>query len=126
MTSAEPKPQKLLEWPNYGLVNVEAPRPRDSSATDATPRPGSEPSPQRSRLLWQALLASIALTTGCATSSPTTFVSAEIPASLRQPCPQLPDLAGNDSISLFLWARDVIALYNECALRHDRTIEALP
>jgi hypothetical protein len=54
------------------------------------------------------------------------FLSTELPASLRAPCPQLPAPQRGDGAYVFLYLRDVIALYNECAERHDRTVEAWP
>lgn len=62
---------------------------------------------------------------GCSTLT-SISVTTELPASLRQPCEPLPDLAGGDRLSVFLWGRQVIAAYNDCADRHDATVQAWP
>lgn len=61
---------------------------------------------------------------GCA-SSPPTLPPEPLQASLRQPCPILPDLTQPDSRSVFLWSRSLIRAYNECADLHDRTVQAV-
>ncbi len=62
--------------------------------------------------------------TACA-SSPPPSSSTPVPASLRQPCPQLPKPARKDGAAMFLWAREAIRLYNDCASRHQALADAV-
>lgn len=126
MKNAEPNTQRQLEWPNYGPVSVWTKRPSVSRQKDEQPQHERERSSKRSSVLWSALLTVLAasMTWGC-TSLQTISVSTELPASLRESCPQLPVPQRTDGAYLFLWIRDVIALYNDCAERHDRTVEAI-
>lgn len=64
------------------------------------------------------------MTMGCA-SSVTVSQNAEVPANLRQPCQQLPDPADGTGAALLRWAIEVVGLYNDCADRHDKTVEAI-
>ena len=90
-------------------------------------QPEREHSPRKWREWWPSLLLlGLASLQACSSYSPTTFLSTELPPNLRAPCPQLPAPQQGDAIYVFLYLRDVIALYNECAERHDRTVEAWP
>ncbi len=71
----------------------------------------------RSHRLWLATLAVVSMT-GCAGLSTTTFVKAEVPVNLSEPCPPLPTMGG----SVFLWAREVIRMYHECAAKHSAVV----
>jgi hypothetical protein len=123
--SAEPNTPRPLAWPNYGLVNVWTVQPQVSRQDGQQVPREKERSRPGSRRLWQALLLAIASQTGCAQFSPTTLASTELPPSLREPCPQLPRPLQGDSAYIFLWVRDLVALYNECATKHQLTVEAL-
>jgi len=70
------------------------------------------------------LFLSVALS-ACA-SSPKTFKPEPPPAALRQPCPQLPVLTEKTGAAAFLWSREVVRLYNDCAARHDALTAAWP
>ena len=67
-----------------------------------------------------------ALTMTACASSPPTSPPVPLAANLRQPCPPLPSLDQPDGKSVLLWIRKAVGLYNECADRHDRTVEAWP
>jgi hypothetical protein len=108
---------RLLEWPNYGPVSV-ATKPRQIlKRTEELPHPGSERLRHKSLPLWLATLAVVSMT-GCAGLSTTTFVKAEVPVNLSEPCPPLPMMDG----SVFLWAREVIRMYHECAAKHSAVV----
>jgi hypothetical protein len=61
------------------------------------------------------------LIASCATNKTQTFVKAEVPVNLSEPCPPLPSLDG----SVFLWAREVVRMYHECASKHSAAVEAV-
>jgi hypothetical protein len=118
--NAEKATQKPLVWPNYGPVSA-VPKPRRVSRnSEETQQPEKEPSPPKWQALWLATLAVVSMT-GCASSSTQTFVKAEVPVSLSEPCPPLPSLDG----SVFLWAREVVRMYHECAAKHASLVEAV-
>jgi hypothetical protein len=111
-----PKP---LEWPNYGPVSVGNPRPRNSSATSGN----FGPKRKKSSAIWLALQATvIASLTACGTTSTATYVKPDVPASLTEPCPDLPEIySGN----LAEWAVQVITMYVECAAGKQRLADAV-
>lgn len=123
--SAEPNTQRWLEWPNYGPVNVGTWQLESTKQKREQVQQERERSLHKSRRLWQALLLAIASTSGCSAYSPTISPSAQIPANLSAPCPQLPPLPNGSSAMLFLWVRDVIAEYHDCAARFDAYREAV-
>jgi hypothetical protein len=104
---------RLLEWPNYGPVSVVAKPRQILKSAEELPHPGNERLRHKSLPLWLATLAVVSMT-GCAGLSTTTFVKAEVPVNLSEPCAPLPTLDG----SVFLWAREVIRMYHECAAKH--------
>jgi hypothetical protein len=104
---------RLLEWPNYGPVSVVAKPRQILRSAEESPHPGNERLRHKSLPLWLATLAVVSMT-GCAGLSTTTFVKAEVPVNLSEPCAPLPTLDG----SVFLWAREVIRMYHECAAKH--------
>jgi hypothetical protein len=104
---------KHLEWPNYGAVSAGTSQPRDLSRGSLFAAKEKERLRLRSLPLWLATLAVVSMT-GCAGLSTTTFVKAEVPVNLSEPCPPLPNLDG----SVFLWAREVVRMYHECAAKH--------
>lgn len=126
MRNAEQSTSKPLEWPNYGPVNVATPRPASTRPAEPNDNSESELSRRKSSALWSALCTAIAvsMTTGCA-SSVTVSPSAQVPANLRQPCPRLPSPSDGTGAALLTWVLQVIDQYNDCADRHDRTIEAI-
>jgi hypothetical protein len=111
--SAEHPTRKPLEWPNYGPVSVGISPQNDSRQISLKADPGKERLRHRSHPLWLATLAVVSMT-GCANLSTQTFVKAEVPVNLSEPCPPLPSLDG----SVFLWAREVVRMYHECAAKH--------
>ena len=125
--NATPPTPRPPAWASCAPVSARAPRPVSSKPSAPQPQHASARSRPRWREWWPTLLllGLVSLNQGCA-SSPTTFLSTELPASLREPCPQLPAPQQGDAIYVFLYLRDVIALYNLCAERHDRTVEAWP
>lgn len=70
-------------------------------------------------------MASACLLTACGHLT-TASASAEIPANLRQPCPQLPLLLDGDKATVLLWAEAAIDEYEACARRGDQLVEAWP
>jgi hypothetical protein len=115
--NAEPPMSRLLEWPNYGAVSVPVSPPRNSNMTSGNFRAGSERLRHKSLPLWLATLAVVSMT-GCGNLSTVTYVKAEVPVNLSEPCPPLPSLDG----SVFLWAREVIRMYHECAAKHSAVV----
>jgi hypothetical protein len=111
---------RLLEWPNYGPVSVAAKPRRVLKESEEMQHPGNERLRHKSLPLWLATLAVVSMT-GCAGLSTTTFVKAEVPVNLSEPCPPLPMMDG----SVFLWAREVIRMYHECAAKHSAVVEAV-
>lgn len=73
-------------------------------------------------LFW---LVSACLMTACA-SSPVKSPPAALAANLAQPCPDLPLLTSKAGSGIQRWAIEVIRLYNDCADRHDATVQAWP
>jgi hypothetical protein len=57
--------------------------------------------------------------TGCATSTPQSVPRTEPQQALVAPCPPLPSLLAGDSLTLYLWALDVIQLYGECRAKQN-------
>ena len=75
------------------------------------------------RLYLATLFASTGLLAACA-SSPTPQ-PVEIPASLRQPCPQLHPPADGTGAAVLRTMVEWAALYRECAGRHRALVEAV-
>jgi hypothetical protein len=120
--SASHPTQKPLVWPNYGPVSVVA-KPRQISRN-------AEESPRRGRkkqsAIWSALLLAIAVSqTGCSSLSTTTFVKAEVPVNLAQPCPDLPDIPDRSERSVAEWIVQTVTLYYQCAAKHSAVVEAV-
>ena len=63
-------------------------------------------------------------TTACAQLAPP---SAPPPpqASLRQPCPNLPELTDGTGATVLRWVTGAAEQYRECQSRHGRLVEAL-
>ncbi len=117
MLSVKPVTTKPLVWPNYGPVSAQEPQPRNSNKTSGNFMPGNERLRHKSLPLWLATLAVVSMT-GCANLSTQTFVKAEVPVNLSEPCPPLPNLDG----SVFLWIREVVKMYHECAAKHSAVV----
>lgn len=63
--------------------------------------------------------------TGCASSAPPSVEPLQIPASLRQPCPDLAEPADGTAGALLKWGVATAKLYRECQDRHRRVVEAV-
>lgn len=122
--NAEPNTSKPLEWPNYGPVNVGSKPRQITRNVEESPHPESERSRLKSQALWLALVAVVSAQTGCA-SSTTTYVKADVPETLSQPCPSLQELTGSDGGSVLLYVRYLISTYNDCSYRFDAYREAV-
>lgn len=68
---------------------------------------------------------SACLLTACA-SSLTRSPPVVLPANLAQPCQHLPLPDDRTGAGILRWAQTVIRLYNDCADRHDATVQAWP
>jgi hypothetical protein len=114
-----PKP---LEWPNYGPVSV-GPYPLRHMSRIGLSRHTEQ---ERQAAIWRAVLATVAasLTIGCA-SSTTTYVKAELPLSLIEPCPDLPDIPDRSERSVAQWIVDAVTMYYDCAASKRRLVEAV-
>lgn len=75
-------------------------------------------------MLWRKLCTALsALTlTACASSRPP---SAEIPASLRQPCQPLQPLIDGRAATVLRWAQSTALAYRECADRQAELVRAV-
>nr|WP_288404527.1 hypothetical protein [uncultured Acinetobacter sp.] len=60
---------------------------------------------------------------GCQNS--TVLLKPDIPANLKQPCPDLNELESGQGKAVLLWSVDTAAKYNECKARHGALIKAL-
>ena len=67
----------------------------------------------------------VLMMTACASLQPT-LPPVTLQASLRQPCPPLPELSKTDGKTILPGIREVIRRYNQCADLHDATVEAWP
>lgn len=73
-------------------------------------------------------LSCFAIVTMTACASPVTPSPRPIAlqASLRQPCPPLPDLPDGSAATALRWIGQAAKLYGECASRHRETVLAWP
>ena len=65
------------------------------------------------------------MTTACASSPPQSPAPPTLPASLRPPCPPLPQPTDGTAAAVLRWAVDVVALYQECASRQANVVGAV-
>jgi hypothetical protein len=81
---------------------------------------------EKSALIWKAVLAiSLASLTACSNLSTATYVKPEVPVSLTQPCPDLPDIPDRSEKSVAQWIVETVSLYYECAAKHERLVEVV-
>nr|WP_288406670.1 hypothetical protein [uncultured Acinetobacter sp.] len=60
-----------------------------------------------------------------ACTSSTVLLKQDIPANLKQPCPDLNELESGQGKAVLLWSVDTVAKYNECKARHGALVNAL-
>jgi hypothetical protein len=122
VSNVEPNTRKPLEWPNYGPVSV-GPYPL-RHISEISPLGHTEQ--ERQAAIWRAVLVTVAasLTIGCA-SLTTTYVKAELPLSLIEPCPNLPDIPDRSERSVAQWIVDAVTLYYDCSASKRRLVEAV-
>ena len=123
MSNVEPNMPKPLVWPNYGPVSVWV-----SPQSDLA-RISLKADPERERLyaIWNAvrITAMSVFLTACASNSTTTYVKAELPLSLIEPCPNLPDIPDRSERSVAQWIVETVTLYYECSASKKRLVEAV-
>jgi hypothetical protein len=122
VSNVEPSMPKPLVWPNYGPVSV-GPYPLRHIS-----RIGPSRHQERERLyvIWNAVrITALASLMGCSNLSTTTYVKAELPLSLIEPCPDLPDIPDRSERSVARWIVDTVTLYYECSASKRRLVEAV-
>lgn len=74
------------------------------------------------KLYFLAILSAITMM-GCQSSA--VLLKQDIPANLKQSCPDLNELESGQGKAVLFWSVDTVAKYNECKARHGALVKAI-